>query len=311
MAIHRLRFRFAALLLGALLTGCAALPDAQPFADTSAQLAGSTRAAGTALTQSLQAAKFDAAATQVDQAWKARVQAADAMAGYGERVAALAAAGNQGRDSAGKLAGALTDLVKITVTAQVTAVVDIAKALYEQAARAAAAQQLDQAFQLAQPVIDQFADALEEDLNKRVVPLLRNAQRQQLSDIDSADGGDDKRKLLKQYDDRITLLRRTSLDSTLAPQARQDATAEGTRLEALFTGLQTDMAARQKAKDDVQAAYATRLALVNQLSLSVQAWAQAHRDLAQAVRDKRKVDVTTLLNTVQELRDLIRKVRTT
>ncbi|MBA2675429.1 hypothetical protein [Ramlibacter sp.] len=307
MGIHR--FRFAALLAGALLTGCAALPDAQPFADSSAQLAGSTRAAGAALTQSLQAAQLNQA-TEVGQAWAARVQAADAMARYGEQVAGLAAAGNLGRDSAGKLGGALTDLLKVTVTAQITAVVDIAKTLYEQAARAAAAQQLDQAFQQAQPVVDAFADALDQDLDKRVVPLLQLAQKQQAADIASADGGVDKRNLLRAYELRLAALQQTALNAP-TPQARQDATAEGTRLEPLFAGLQADRAARQKALADMNAAYAVRRALVNQLSEALHAWAQAHRDLAQAVRDKRKVDVTTLLSTTQELRDLIRKVRTT
>ena len=65
---------------------------------------------------------------------------------------------------------------------------------------------------------------------------------------------------------------------------------------------------RDRRLDQAAAAYKARLQLVAALSTTTLAWAQAHRDLADAVLQKRRVDVAELLRTVGELQALSKKV---
>ena len=66
---------------------------------------------------------------------------------------------------------------------------------------------------------------------------------------------------------------------------------------------------RDQKLEQAAAAYRARLQLINALSTSTAAWATAHRDLASAIREKRRVNAVELQETVSDLRELVKKVR--
>ena len=72
--------------------------------------------------------------------------------------------------------------------------------------------------------------------------------------------------------------------------------------------LRGQVAQRDALLAQAAGAYKTRLQLLNALSAATTSWAQAHRDLAVAVQQKRKVSVAELQGPITELKSLAKKV---
>ncbi|MDO8653501.1 MAG: hypothetical protein Q7R66_15060 [Undibacterium sp.] len=298
------------LVLVVLFTGvtaaCGTLPDAKPFAEASNTLAHSVKASGQAVSDSLVDAGGDATAFAgpLQKAWQERVNAVQAASQYASEIANLVAAGNEGAETVKRVAdtlGVLAQTAGIPVAGPVAGVLgDIGQAVAERIASVKSSRTLAQAVAQAQPAIDVIANHLSEDVITGLKPILKSAYDNTVSMIKSEYGDDN--AFAKQLSAKKLQLR------TAAVQDQKNIAA---LLE--FERMSDTVAGRLKERDQkleqASVAYKTRVQLVNALVPAIDAWARAHRDVASAIIEKRKVTVTELRETVSDLKELIRKVR--
>ena len=314
---HRMKktpLHLAALALAAALTGCGALPDARPFAEASSALSSSVRASGQAVADSLrdagslmrpsEAKDYEELAQSLDKAWSQRVKATQGALAYSQAIAELIAAGQGGAQTArqvGDSLEALAGAAGISMGAPAAAVAgNVAGFVFERIALVRAAQKLEDAVLLAQPAIDRIADHLAAETAGQLKPLLAAGYKNSVSAIKdgySAEEG---------FAQTLAARRVNALQALLNQPERE---AELMTLERLTAYVSPRLQERDQKIAQASRAYRTRLALVNTLAGAAPVWAGAHRDLARAIQDKRKVSVTELQETVSELKELIKQVR--
>ena len=313
---HRMKktpLRLAALALAAALAGCGALPDARPFAEASSALSSSVRASGQAVADSLrdagslmrpsEARDYEELAQSLDSAWSQRVKATQGALAYSQAIAELIAAGQGGAQTArqvGDSLEALAGAAGISMSAPAAVASNVAGFVFERIALVRAAQKLEDAVLLAQPAIDQIADHLAAETAGQLKPLLAAGYKNSVSAIKdgySAEEG---------FAQTLAARRVNALQALLNQPERE---AELVTLERLTAYVSPRLQERDQKIAQASRAYRTRLALVNTLAGAAPVWAGAHRDLARAIQDKRKVSVTELQETVSELKELIKQVR--
>ena len=304
----------AGLALAAGLLGCGTLPDAQPFADATNALSSSVKTSGQAVSDSLrdtggivplaESAFYEKKAQELDTAWKDRVKATQGAVAYSMALADLVAAGKSGADTAKKLSdnvGALATAAGIPIAAPLADTLgDIARFLLERIAIIRSSEKLEDAVQQAQPAIDKIAAHLAVESAEQLKPLLDAAYKNSISGIKSKYDAD------SNFSAKLSEQRDKIRESVLKDQKKVSELQE---FDQLQESLDARLRERDKKIDVASQAFKTRLALVNALGASAGTWAAAHRDLANAIREKRKVTVTELQDTVTEIRDLIKKVR--
>jgi hypothetical protein len=290
----------AALVLG----GCASLPNIAPFVEASSQYRSAVVASGAVVEAELIdiGGKEDAAA--FGREWAIRIRATDALVSYSQALESIAASGAQGAQSARSVADAVTGLasaagVALPPAATVGTVTDAATFVYGQIAAVRASAALGEALRNAIPAVDRIATTMGLDLN--------SAQ-----DIFNAANVQAKTRLVMKYntesaylmslrDERLALYRkpaRTGADEERLLQL--DRLEESTRSwREPMEAQERALAARRRAGD--QLFVSARAALA--------AWALAHRDLAAAVESGRKVDVTALVASVEEMRGMIKRIQ--
>jgi hypothetical protein len=314
MARQTLRVAFAAFATLALLAGCGTLPDAKPFADASATLGVAVKSSGQALTDSLREAGSATPADQkayeklvdgFEQAWASRVTAMQGVVAYSDAIADIVSAGQEGEQTAKKVGDslkALASAVNVSLASPAVGVAsDIGVFLAKQIAVVEASRKLDDTLAKAQPAVDRIAAELAAETEKQLKPMLRDAYKNIVSGIKSPYDADD--NFIRVSASRRTALREKALSDSKAVQELGD-------FERVQAAALANLKERDQKIDQATTAYRARQQLLTALSDATGTWAAAHRDLAAAVRDKRKVSVTELVETVAELKELIRKVRT-
>jgi hypothetical protein len=313
--MKRIPPRLAALALAAALAGCGTLPDGRPFADASSALSSSVRASGQAVSDSLrdagslmrpsEARDYEELAQSLDAAWAERIKATQGAVAYSQAIAELIAAGNSGAQTARQVGDnleALAAAAGISMAAPVVGVAgNAASFLFERIALIRASHKLEDAVLLAQPAVDQIAAHLAFETTAKLKPILKAGYKNSISAIkDGYSAEDDFAKNLDARRDNLlqTLLKNPENESELVV------------LERLRAHVSPQLQERDQKIEQVLKAYKIRLALVNTLAGSAPIWAAAHRDLAWAIQEKRKVSVIELQETVGELKELIKQVRT-
>lgn len=310
--------RCAVLLIAMLasaffLGGCGSLPDAKPFADATGALSASAKASGQALTDSLREAAtvlpddrsaYEHNIASFEASWNVRTRALQGAADYSNAIAELISASDKSGETAAKVAGSLSALANAfgvpVAGAAASVTTDIGRFVWQRISIVKASRSLEQAMVEAQPVVDAMAQQLIVDGDQRLKPALTAIHKNILSGIRGRYDAD--ANLAAAFDQRQKLLRQQALKDSRHLGELQ-------RFERVKTSLDARMAERDARLEQVAAAYRTRLQLINALSVAVQSWAHAHRDLALAVKEKRKVSVAELTETTLELRELIKKVR--
>ncbi|SFM56802.1 hypothetical protein [Variovorax sp. OV329] len=310
----RRRIIAAALWLGAmtLLGGCGSLPDGKPFADASNALLSSVKSSGNAVEDALgdaataspgDKAAYEALEGKFAKAWERRIAMTQAAARYSEAIADEIAAGNSGGETAGRVADSLKALaegVNIPVAAPAVGVAgDLARFIFARVAIVKASQSLESAVTQAQPAIDRIAQQIVDDSDRQLKGLLLDLYKNTVSGIKEPYDRDD--SFAQQAARRREAQRQLALKdpSALAKLEQYD------RVQA---SVADSLQERDRKLAAAAAAYRTRLRLVNAMSHATLTWAQAHRDLAAAIQQKRKVDASELQSTIVELRALARKV---
>ena len=303
----------SAILLVLLVAGCGTLPDARPFADATSALSVSVKASGSAIADSLREAGsvtpsdkavYEKHILRFEDAWSARAKAAQGAAAYSNATADLIAAGKEGGETVkrvGDSLGSLAAVSGISLAAPAVGVAgDIARFLVDRIAIVRASQTLEEAVAQAQPAIDRIAEHLASEADRQLKPILKEAYDNTITGIKSQYDADDNVATL--FREKQTALRIETLkDSKNVSQLQEFDKVS----EAVFARLRE----RDLKIDQAAAAYKIRLQLINAMSTATVAWAAAHRDLAIAIKEKRKVSTAELAETVIDLKDLIRKVR--
>lgn len=297
----------------ALLAGCGTLPDAKPFADATGSLAASVRASGSAEIESIDttgsvvpenAARYTQTSKDFQAAWQSRIATAQACVTYADSIAGLISAGNDGAETVNKVADSLSSLAGAVGISAVTPAFEVAKEFAafvgKQVAIVRASAQLETAMSQVQPAVDKLATLLAADADGQLKPLLRDMYGNLAGGIKSA------YELEDNFHTELQKKRPAALKEVLGDPSKIGRAKELDNAEALVSARLLE---RDKRLQEAKAAYQARLQLINAMTDATAAWAQAHRDLAAAVRDKREVSVAELESTITELKDLIKKVR--
>lgn len=312
--MKRIPKSLAALALAAVLAGCGTLPDGRPFADASSALSTSVRTSGQAVSDSLrdagslmrpsEAREYEALAKNLDSAWAERIKATQGAVAYSQAIADLIAAGHNGAQTARQVGDRLETLAAVAgipVAAPVFGVAsNIAGFLFERIALVRASQKLEDAVLLAQPAVDQIAAHLAFETTSKLKPILAAGYKNSVSAIKDSYSVEDG------FAQSLDAKRVNALQTLLDHPERE---SELVTLERLRAHVSPQLQERDQKIEQASKAYRTRLALVNSLASAVPVWAAAHRDLAQAIQEKRKVSVTELQDTLGELKELIKQVR--
>jgi len=295
------------------LGGCGTLPDAKPFADATSSLSASISAGGSAITTTLgephdvtpeDPARYAELSSEFEAAWRGRVEAAKATATYADSISNVISAGNESAKTVEKVADSLASLAEAVSVPLATPAFgvtkDVASFIVQRVAIVRASAKLEVAMEQAQPAIDRLAKLIVEDSELRLKPLLVVLHKNIQSGIQSTYAYEDN------YRTEVRKRRKVALAEALKDSSKLSKVQELDQAEQAVTPILQE---RDKKLDGAATAYKTRVQLIDALSDATTAWAQAHRDLAAAVKEKRKVNVAELEATVTELKALVKKVR--
>lgn len=300
------------VLLALTVTGCGTLPDAKPFADASRTLATSVASAGQAVADSLGDAgalsesddsAYKDRADRFRAAWVERVVATRAVAAYSESISDLISAGLEGGETVKKVGDALSGLagaLNIPLASPAVGVLgDVARFLADRIAMVRSSDRLETALTQAQPAVDRLAERIATETDLPLRSVLDSAYKNQRSQISGK--YDAEQDQLKQFEKRrLELASKALADTVVLPVLLQQDQA--------LASIRTRLVERDSRLAEAATAYKARLQLLNALSAATLTWAQSHRDLALAVKQKRKVTVAELQITITELKSLVKKV---
>jgi hypothetical protein len=292
------------LVAGLGVSGCASVPNVAPFVDATSQYRSAVVAGGSAVDAELRAIDAKEAASNFAEQWAIRVKATDALLGYSRALASVVASGQQGAQAARNVADAVTGLataigVALPPAAAVGTVTDSAAFVHGQIAAVRASRALGEALHNATPAVDELATIMAKDLNaaqeifdsantEAAIPL-----KKQYNKETAYLGG-----LLDQRQAIYSKAQQTAKDEERLLQI--DRLIEATRSwREPKEAQERELVARRKAGDQ----------LFNAARNSLAAWSLAHRDIAYAVESGRKVDVTALVTSIEEMRELIKRIQ--
>ena len=304
MSLRRLARALGLAVAVSAAAGCTSLPDAGPFVDATSQYRSAIVASGGAIEGELREIRATGQADRFAREWSVRIRAADALVAYSRSLAAIVAAGNEGAASARKVAESVTTLagaagVVLPAAPVVGTVTDVAAFVYGQVASIRASSALAEAMQAAVPAVDQIANIMAKDL-LAAESILRAA-----SEVAALD-------LATRYNTEIshyTLLvneRNAIYKSPALTRQQEERLLQLDRLIAATRVWRDGMEAEERA---IAARLRAGRQLIGATRQGLQAWALAHRDLAAAVAEGRKVDPAALLAAVGEIRELVRRVQ--
>ncbi|HEV8543724.1 MAG TPA: hypothetical protein VGR78_15120 [Verrucomicrobiae bacterium] len=301
-----LSWRHGELLSGILLVaalGCAALPSVGPLVDASNQLRSAVETSGAAVETELRLMSGGASqADQLHRQWKARNEAFAALTAYAHSLQDIIAAGESGAATAEKIADSVAALAKGAGVAlpgspeAVSVVTDAAKFISAQIAIARAAKSLEQSLVAAQPAVDEICRLIASDLHD-------------LDDIFVAAATATDDAIRAEYGDVIGYRRRL-----LKQLSGSDPAHPGNE------GTQANLAQALQGTDGVYAEYLARRkeiadrlragrALIQAAAQSANEWSVAHGNLVTAMKERRPVNVDSLVNAAVEIQKLVNRVR--
>jgi hypothetical protein len=311
--VKRVSSTIIVVLCALLLAACGTLPDGKPFADATGTWSASVRTSGQAISDSLRdagsveprdKAAYDKLTKDFEAAWSERIKAAQGVVAYSNAIADLLAASKESAETIKKAGDALEGLataVGIPVAAPVVGVAtDLASFVFSRIAIVRAQRQLDDAVAQAQPAVDRIAIHLVDEANRKLKPYLKDAYDNIVNGIKDKYDADD--NFAAAFRGKQAAMRQATLNDPAKVAQLQE-------FDKVHANVAVRLKERDQKIDEAAAAYKARLQLVNALSTSTMAWAQAHRDLAAAIKEKRKVNAAELQETIVELKDLIKKVR--
>lgn len=304
--LPRLRQQFFVPLAGVvalLAAGCASLPDVGPFVDASNQVRAAVATSGSVVESELRMLPDgESPAVQLRDAWQARNAAFDAVVDYSSSLQAIVLAGDQGAQSAARVADSvqsLADAVGVAFPGSPAAIqvgTDAFKFVSSQIARARAANSLAEAMSAAQPAVQRIAEAISLDFADLDAVFVA-ASTQVLNEHRQA------------FSDRLSYRNRILREMT-----GNDPTAAGALERHLQLGELLGATAEWhgeylSGREVIEARLRAGRALIHAAAQIARDWAAAHGRLATAIQERRPVNTESLLLAAGEVRELVGKVR--
>ena len=295
-------------VIGAVCYGCAGpLPDVSPFVSASAQLRSGVASGGAATAAELaRLPGGDEYAKQLGTAWTSRVRLCDALVRYAQSLQDITRSGTQGRESVDAVASSVNALasaasVVIPASGAVGVATDAARFVYAQIALVRASNSLEAALTAAAPAVDEVTNAIALDISQ-LGSLLNTASRTYQAELAQRYSTvlGYRRQLEKQ---RHAAYARLGTDS----EAGLGQTLQ--QLNTLLAASQDEYGVYEHELADAVKRRNAANAVVRAAADAVTEWGAAHRALVTAVREKRTVDVQSLVESTRELRELVRRMR--
>ena len=229
--------------------------------------------------------------------------ASRAVAAYSASISDLISAGQVGGETVKKVGDALSGLagaLNIPLAAPAVGVVgDVARFLVDRIATVRASDRLETALAQAQPAVDRLAERIATETDQPLRSMLDNTYKTQRSQISGKYGA---------QQDPLQRFEKERLAPASQALANTDVLPVLLQQDQALASLRSRLAERDSLLAKASMAYKARLQLLNALSAATLTWAQSHRDLAVAVKQKRKVTVAELQATISELKSLSKKV---
>lgn len=305
MTVLKTRGYLIACLLWNLL-GCQN-PSIGPFVDATVQVRSSVAATGSAVESELRLMPDGQEyAEQLNKLWPIRVETADALVAYASSLKAIVDAGDQGTASAQSLAESVKTLagsVGIAVPPAGVAVVaaDAASFVHGHIARVRAARSLHEALVNAQPAVERVAAHFAKDLkDMRVILLAATDDFQQSLQIEH-----EKEVFFR---DSLLTEQRKLFGKGINELTPEDK-AQLLELDRLLATTKVWYDPLQNKLTQAQTRLQAGLATIEGAASLIRQWAFTHEQLIMAVREERSVDMTLLITSAAELRELIKRVR--
>jgi hypothetical protein len=338
------RFPALAAILAFGLAACGALPDVTPFAGATEDLRDAVVQVAPAVTAEVQnVPNGENYVTLIGDEWKTRVDAVNAMNNYSQSLVAIVGAGNEGSETAEKIANSFGTMLEqagkvlpaalsgITQIAENTT--DAVQFLIKTYINIKAMSDLEEALDAAQPGINIFSKLLSQDLAD-LDGLVLDAQL--AVENERLFANNDKYGALKELEAQRTRLQivyaramaenikhleamveitindtggelKDSPFSKVRLKEMSDAIAEVDKLikanDSWVVPLKAEV---QKEQERVTAARQ----LIASTQNGVRQWAVAHANLVTAVREGRAPNFHNLVKTAVEIEDLVTKFRT-
>ena len=299
-----------AVTFGLTLAGCQ-MPDLQPFADATSALRSSVVASGDA-TIRLMAQQQGAAgdktqpSAELQKIWVERVQAMDALVGYSDALANIAAAGNQSATNVKALGDSVSQLAEAVpgVGSSVKEPVAIAAQLATLAIQVKAAADLSDATAKAQPALKKIAEILDADLGDLALLYTTASQNAELAVNDEFKIRNDYRtKLLTQREQVRT-------DMFAAKASDLDAAIGRSRaVDGLLADSDKEYDAYVARHTQILSARAATLDGISKCRAGVKVWLKAHQDLQSAIKQNRRPNVRVLLTAAMEIKDSVDRIK--
>lgn len=289
--------------------GCTALPDVTPFATSSREFASGVKAAGRVVSEDLRSDDALAASSKTfDEAWDARNKAMEGVVQYADGLAAIVKSTQDARAQAKSLGNKLETLARAAgvvnpaIGASVAVGIDVASFIYGQIAIVRGANSLQEAMDAAQPAIDKIAEIITKDSENLKETVLSTASLRRNAIMDA--GGAKASSYLRETEKRR--------DEARAAFARDPSTAHREELLAADRFIETARSENERFRAEVARANQmsqTSAELVQAMRDGVSRWTAAHRQVAQALKDRQSVSVDSLTDAAVEVRDLLQRLR--
>jgi len=293
------------LMLVVTATGCTSLPEIGPFTDATHQLKAAVAQSGSTVSDELRYTEGGKeTADKLDEAWKERNRAFEAIAAYSDSLEAIVSSGNQGAQTAGELADSIQEFaegVGIVIpasTAAVNVASDSIKLLAKYIANTRAAKSLEEAMVKAQPAVEQIVKLIVEDLedidgifraaNKLVEINFKNSYATRIS----------YRKVLEDFVQKADIA--DANDAVLKKLVQMNELLDSTN--SWYSEYKQGLEQNQKR-------LRVGRALIKTAQASVQQWVTAHKQVVNALNNRRPVSTESLLEAAVEIRYLLKRIR--
>ena len=300
-----------------LLSGCANLPNVQPFTDATISLRSAVASSGNQVVDELGHIEIPQAkveAKKLGAAWSERNGLLSGLVEYATSLQSIVDSGKNGAESAQALAGSVQKLAQVAGLVQPgagaagEAVTQTAVLVYEQVAKARATASLQKALTETQPAIERIALVMADDMGK-MDDLVRVALRAQIDELKIANAPQ------LSYRQQL-LLRRDELHKTLDGGLRTNKklselteSSELEKLDHLLTDTASWQAPLQAQFDNLAARERLTRQLISETKTAFGDWAAAHSRMLAAVRTRRVPSAVELTQATERIRELVEKFK--
>lgn len=316
------------VLVSSLLGGCAALPDTRGFTVATIQLKEAVGTTGEAVKTEVASAKNANATTvsegaikKLDAAWSATMRSLDAMVAYAQSIEQIVDSGDRGVESARHVADSvkrLADTVKVDATTGESAevaqlAVDTVAFVNGEYAKHVAAKSLEEALNKFGPSMVKISALIQAQVSdaRRLFVHQIEAQVDELQAGDAYGDWIERNLTLGNNQKTATaqLLALTSAEPASNPAKVNMVKAQLAQLKIVHEQIAPHLDEYNEKLKTIRQREKAGLSIIGAAENALATWGAAQSQLAQAVKERKPVNVDSLIAAVAEVRTLTQRWR--